>query len=106
MASPSSTKSNKKGAKRSRSKSRLVMVMMLCLVSWAGVIYWDQQGKLAEKRAEFNELEEQLKLVHQSNEKAKKEVERLNDKEYIEQKIRKELNYVKEGERIFSVTQP
>jgi len=106
MASRSSTKSNKKGAKRSRSKSRLVMVMMLCLISWAGVIYWDQQGKLTDKRAEMNELEEQLKLVHQSNEKAKKEVERLNDKEYIEQKIRKELNYVKEGERIFSVTQP
>lgn len=106
MASPASTKSNRKEAKRSRSKFRLVMVMMLGLLSWAGVIYWDQQVKLTEKKAELIQLEKQLTEVYESNEKAKKEVERLNDKEYIEQKIRKELNYVKEGERIFSVTKP
>jgi cell division protein DivIC len=106
LASSSSNQTNRRGAKRSRSKFRLVMVMMLGLLSWAGVIYWDQQVKLTEKKAEFKELEKQLAEVYGSNEKAKKEVERLNDKEYIEQKIRKELNYVKEGERIFSVTKP
>lgn len=106
MASESSTQSNKRRAKRVRSKSRLIMVMMLCLLSWAGVIYWDQHVKLTDKKAELNELNMQLSEVHKSNVKAKKEVERLNDPEYIEQKIRKELNYVKEGERIFSVTKP
>lgn len=99
-------KNSAKSAKTARRRFRLLMVSILCLLSWAAVIYWDQEGKLVEKHAEVDALNKQLADVKSMNDKAKKEIDRLNDREYVEQKIRKELNYVKEGETIFSVTQP
>jgi len=103
MPAASSTQSNKKSVKQARRRFRWMMVFVLCFLGWAGVTYWDQQGKLEAKRNEVQDLNKQLTELKAQNEKALKEVERLGNREYIEQIIRKELNYTKEGEtRYFS----
>lgn len=87
-----------KGTKR---RLRFLMVLLLCFMGWAGVTVWDQFGKLHAKSSEVSDLERQLADAKKINEDTKLEITRLHDKEYIEQKIRKDLNLSKPGETIF-----
>lgn len=80
---------------------RVVSLVLLCFTFWVGMQVWNQVGKLKEKEAQFNSLKEQKAAVLKMNEQAKKEIERLNDPEYLGQKIRRDLNYTKDGETIF-----
>jgi cell division protein DivIC len=93
-----STKRNHKGSKR---RLRLLMILMLCFMSWAGVTIFSQFGKLHAKSLSVKELQTQLENVKKNNTDTKREITRLNDKEYIEQKIRQDLHYTKPGETIF-----
>lgn len=98
-ATHNSTKhSSNKGSQR---RVRFLMVLLLFFMAWAGVTMWDQFGKLHAKSSVVKDLELQLADAKKLNEDTKREVARLHDKEYIEQKIRKELHYVKPGETIF-----
>jgi cell division protein DivIC len=92
-----STRSNKGSSRR----LRLLMVFLLCFMSWAGVTIWDQFSKLHSKSVAFKELQAQQSAVLKQNEDTKREIARLNDNEYIEQIIRKDLHYIKPGETIF-----
>lgn len=92
------TKRVNPGAKR---RLRFLMVLLLCFMGWAGVTIWDQFGKLHAKNAEVSELARQLADAKKMNEDTKREITRLHDNEYIEQKIRKELNLSKPGETTF-----
>ncbi|NHN35068.1 FtsB family cell division protein [Paenibacillus agricola] len=94
------TKPNNKGSYRRR---RLVMIVLACFMSWAGVTLWNQIGKLTEKGDKMSFLQQLREETQQVNEVTKREVVRLNDPEYVEQKIRKELHYVKQGETLFYV---
>ncbi|MCZ8517579.1 septum formation initiator family protein [Paenibacillus filicis] len=92
-----------KGSFRRR---RLVMLVLACFLSWAGVTLWNQVGKLGDRREKVSALEQKLAESKQVNEDTKREITRLNDQEYVEQKIRKELHYVKQGETLFYATKP
>jgi cell division protein DivIC len=99
MAS-SHTKTFNKGSYRRR---RLVMIVFACFLSWAGVTLWNQIGKINDRSEKVTSLEQKYKETQQTNELTKREIIRLNDPEYVEQKIRKELHYVKQGETLFYV---
>jgi cell division protein DivIC len=93
-----STERSHKGSKR---RLRLLMILMLCFMSWAGVTIFSQFGKLHAKSLSVKELHTQLADAKKANADTKREITRLNDKEYIEQKIRHDLHYTKPGETIF-----
>jgi cell division protein DivIC len=87
-----------KGSKR---RIRLLMILVICFLSWAGVTVFTQFGKLQAKSLVVKDLYTQLEDTKKINADTKREISRLNDKEYIEQKIRKDLHYTKPGETIF-----
>lgn len=90
-----------RGHKGSKRRLRMLMILILCFMSWAGVTVFTQFGKLHAKRVVVEDLRTQLEDVKKMNMDTKREIARLNDKEYIEQKIRKDLHYTKPGETIF-----
>jgi cell division protein DivIC len=82
------------------------MLTLLGFIAWAAVISWNQQGRLDAKAAQVSELDIRLTEAKQLNEEYKKEVVRLNDPEYMLQKIRKEYHYTKPGETLFFTPKP
>ncbi|WP_426450000.1 FtsB family cell division protein [Paenibacillus sp. S-38] len=92
------TQPQNKGTFRRR---RLVMLMLACFMSWAGVTLWNQIGKISERKDKVAALEQKEAEVTQINEETQREIARLNDPEYVSQKIRKDLHYIKKGERLF-----
>lgn len=92
-----SVQSNK-GARR---RMRLLAFAMIGFMTWAALVLWNQQGNLGVKTAAANELEQKRQESVRMNEQYRKEVELLNDPEYILQMIRKEYHYSKPGETLF-----
>jgi cell division protein DivIC len=87
-----------KGARR---RIRLLGFAMIGFMTWAALILWNQQGLLSAKAAQVAELEQKHEEAVKQNDSYKNEIERLNDPEYILQKIRKEYHYSKPGETLF-----
>ncbi|GIP36346.1 septum formation initiator family protein [Paenibacillus sp. J2TS4] len=99
-----STKNNSMiGARR---RIRLLMIAVFCVLIWACVTVWDQSDKLAENSEKLAVLETKLAEVEKLNEESKKELSRLNDPEYKEEKARKDLQVAREGETIFDIAKP
>ncbi|MFC0216116.1 septum formation initiator family protein [Paenibacillus chartarius] len=90
-----------KGAKR---RKRMLLFCVVVFLTWALPAFVAQWSKLNLKTAEMQGLQDQLQQLKLTNEQTKREVERLNDKEYIEQKIRTELHWYKPGETVFPAT--
>lgn len=88
-----------------RRRLRLLMVLFLCFMGWAGVTLWDQMVKVDAKDAELERLEQRLADTVQDNEAYQHEITRLNDPEYLEQLIRKDLNMTKDGETLYIQTE-
>lgn len=92
-----------KGSFRRR---RLVFLVLAGFMSWAGITLWNQEGKLAERQGKVTALEQKQLEAEQINADTRREIDRLNDPEYVEQKIRKDLHYVKPGETLFFSPKP
>jgi cell division protein DivIC len=84
-------------------RRRMALMILAGILIWGGVTLWDQVGKSRAKAARLESVNAKLAEVMRQNEEAKREVARLNDDEYIEQKIRTELHWAKPGETIFFV---
>lgn len=87
--------------KGSRRRVRFLMLVFFGFLAWASVIIWNQQGRLDAKASQVSQLDMKKADAVKLNADYKKEVERLNDPEYILQKIRKEYHYTKPGETLF-----
>jgi cell division protein DivIC len=87
-----------KGSVRRR---RLVMLVLTCFLSWAGITLWDQVDKINDRKEKLSALEQKKAEVQHVQDNANREIARLDDPEYVEQIIRKELQYVKPGETLF-----
>lgn len=93
--------------KRRRFPSRLAVVL-IAVAAFAFLIYSvvslvGIQSQINERRAELNEIKGEISVQEIKNEEMSKTYN-LNDKErseYIEQIARDDLDYVKEGERVF-----
>jgi cell division protein DivIC len=97
-ATPNPTNRVHKGSKR---RLRLLMILVVCFMCWAGVTAFTQYGKLQARSLVVKNLNTQLEDAKKINADTQREITRLNDKEYIEQKIRKDLHFIKPGEMIF-----
>jgi cell division protein DivIC len=86
-----------------RRRIRLLIFIILCLLVWAAITVWDQSGKLGEKSIKLNALLLQKTNVEQTKATMIKEVARLNDPEYREEIMRKQLNLGKSGEMTFQL---
>jgi cell division protein DivIC len=92
----------KLGARR---RLKLLGIPVMVIMVWAGVTLWNQMGKLQEKSGQLQTLQTKLNHTIKLNADVKKEVERLNDKEAREEKIRQDMHYSKKGETLFDVPQ-
>lgn len=99
MSSSQKLKQNKGSYRR----KRMALMIMVGFIVWGGVTIWDQLDKRSVKAAQLEKLLVKLEEVKVQNAKLHHEVSRLNDDEYIEQKIRTELHYAKPDETIFFV---
>lgn len=87
-----------RGARR---RIRLLAFAMLGFMTWAALILWNQQGRINVKAAQVVQLEQKRQDTAEVKEQYQLEIERLQDPEYILQKIRKEYHYSKPGETLF-----
>ena len=95
----SATKAMTKGARRRR---RLFLTLVGGFSLWAIVALWDQTFAMNEKRAELEQLQQRLNQIKAENEAYQAEVTRLQDPEYIEQKVRKDFGMSRPGDKVFA----
>jgi cell division protein DivIC len=86
-----------------RRRIRFLMFFILCMLIWATITVWNQSGKLNEKTLNLNTLLSKKTAVEQTKATMIKEVARLNDPEYREEIMRKQLNLGKSGETTFEL---
>jgi cell division protein DivIC len=86
-----------------RRRIRLLMIIILGLLIWAGITVWDQSSKLNDKTGTLNALLFKKTAVEQTKATLIKEVARLNDPEYREEIMRTQYNLGKSGETTFEL---
>jgi len=89
-----------KGKKR---RIRLFLLLLLGFLAWSGYTFYDQQSLAQEKEEQLAETEQKLAEIQQLNANYKREIERLQDPEYIEQRIYKDLQMKKDGDTLYQV---
>jgi len=85
---------------------RLWMFGVCCFLLWAVYNIWGQAEKLSAKAMQLSEMEAKLQEVRAEHEAHQLEITRLNDSEYIEQRIRKDYHYTRSGETMFYTPKP
>lgn len=90
-----------KGFKR---RLKLLMVILIIFMSWATMTIWNQVQVLDEKNEQLDLLEEELTETQNLNDQYNNEITRLQDSEYIEQRIRNDLQMTQEGETLLILT--
>lgn len=90
-----------KGA--SRKRIRLVTAGVLALILWAGFTAWDQMKTLKETAGRISALDAKHTQTLEMNSRLKREVERLSDPEYLQERIRKDNHMLMPGDTVFDV---
>lgn len=102
MRQDSRQENRKSSPRASRKRIRIAAAAVVALVAWAGVTVWDQMGKFQERTEKIEALKAKLEATQQINDAYKREIVRLNDPEYRQEKVR-ELHYSKQGETVFDI---
>ncbi|MFT9850317.1 FtsB family cell division protein [Aneurinibacillus sp. REN35] len=92
------SKPPKQGLKR---RMRLLQIIVVLFLSWAGYTYYSQSQQLADKQRELADLQRQATKVQEEKKQLELQTKRMNDKEYIGELARKNFFLSKEGEVIF-----
>jgi len=87
--------------KSERRRKRLYLSIVGGVSLWAIFAFWDQTGAMKEKKAEMGVLLQRLEEVQAEHEAYQAEVTRLQDPEYIEQKVRKDYGMTRPGDKVF-----
>ncbi|OCT13285.1 hypothetical protein A8709_01105 [Paenibacillus pectinilyticus] len=82
----------------------MLLIIVLCFLSWAAVNIWGQFAKLHEKKSVVANMEQQLVDSKKVNVDLTKEVARLHNDEYLDQIIRRDFHYSKTGETPLSAS--
>jgi cell division protein DivIC len=93
-----STANKSKSVKR---RYRLVLIVLCLFFIFAIVRSIEQEIELRERSKQLDLTNSQLEETRRLNIEAKKEMDRLNDPEYRQEMIRKQLQYSKENETVF-----
>ncbi len=91
---------NKKKANLNPKRFAVAMVIAVFAIYFVYVMIW-QQVMLTRKNREIDVLEEQITAATQQAEELEKELENLNDPEYLERIAREKLGLVRPNERVF-----
>ncbi|WP_424768633.1 FtsB family cell division protein [Paenibacillus sp. sgz302251] len=87
----------------SRRRFKLLMMIVVLFMGWAAYIIFGQMQEKDATSVRLATVQEQINASTIETEALKREIERLNDQEYIEQLATKEQGMVKKGEQqIFS----
>ncbi|OAS19490.1 FtsB family cell division protein [Paenibacillus oryzisoli] len=103
QATVSTKRISREGSKR---RLRILLIIVLCFLSWAAVNIWGQFAKLHEKKAVVANMEQQLVEARKVNALTTKEIARLHNDEYLDQIIRRDFHYSKPGETPLSASKP
>ncbi|WP_309122870.1 septum formation initiator family protein [Paenibacillus sp.] len=82
-------------------RRRLYFTIIGGVSLWAIFAFWDQSGAMKEKKAEMGVLLQRLEEVRAEHDAYQSEVTRLQDPEYIEQKVRKDFGMTRPGDKVF-----
>lgn len=75
--------------------------ILMSFMCWTAITLWNQQGDLNAKYTRLSSIQTQLEESKKINEQLKMEITRLNDNEYIEQRVRKDYRMTRPGETLF-----
>lgn len=91
-----------KTKKRKIDKKRLGLVIVVAFfaIYFVYIMIW-QQVMISQKNKEIRALEEKINAASQQTEELKKELENIDDPEYLEKIARERLGLVRPNERIF-----
>ncbi|MFD0591115.1 septum formation initiator family protein [Paenibacillus sp. GCM10027627] len=97
------TKNRSANGSASKRRYKLWMMFIVLFLGWAGYTLFGQMQQQKATYLKLTTIESNIKEAKAGTEALKREVERLNDPEYISQLATKEQGMVKEGEQqIFS----
>ncbi|AMA74511.1 MULTISPECIES: FtsB family cell division protein [Aneurinibacillus] len=82
-------------------RMRLLQIIVILFLSWAGYTYYSQSQQLNAKQRELVDLQRQVAEVQQEQKQLELQVKRMYDKDYISELARKNFFFSKEGEIIF-----
>ncbi|MCI1695323.1 FtsB family cell division protein [Aneurinibacillus aneurinilyticus] len=82
-------------------RMRLLQIIVVLFLSWAGYTYYSQSEQLASKQSELVNLQREVTKVEEDKKQLELQVKRMNDQEYISELARKNFFLSKEGEIIF-----
>lgn len=86
-----------------RKRVRIATFIVLGIVIWAGSRAWTQMKNFDSGAERLDALESKMEQAEQTNAKLKREIERLSDPEYREERMRKDMHLSKSGETVFEV---
>lgn len=84
-----------------RGRFRIFLVILVCFIFWASLTWLEQHQSLQDKKAERLLIEQKLQEVQQENNQLNETTQRLQDDEYIEQKVRKDFGMARPGDKVF-----
>lgn len=84
-----------------RKKSKLGLIIILCLLIYFTYTVIDQQRIINTKVKEMESLQTKIEAETEKNQQLKEKNEMIDSDELIEQIAREELGMVKKGEKVF-----
>lgn len=99
-ASSSNKSTNRHGTKR---RMKLWLTFMILFMGWAAYTFFGQMKQQSETALRFSAIEQQRDEAMLQQQELNKQIDKLNDPEYIEQLATKEQGMVKEGEKVIQV---
>ncbi|MCA0758343.1 septum formation initiator family protein [Paenibacillus sp. N4] len=96
-------KNKKTGNAGTKRRFKLWMMFIVLFMGWAGYTVFGQMQLKDTTSAKLEAIQGQISAAAKDSEELKRQIERLNDPEYIEQLATKDHGMVKKGEKqIFS----
>ena len=95
----------KKRTKGAIRRMSLLVIICLCVMIYSGYVTFISWGKIIDKYQEKKELEEKYATLIEEEELLEKEVNKLQDPEYIAKYAREKYLYSADGEYIIKIVE-
>lgn len=99
MATATATAKKPAVTAAAKRRYKLWMSFILLFMGWAGYTLFGQMQQQQATHDKLTSIQTQIEAAKANNDELKRQVERLNDPEYISQLATKEQGMVKQGER-------
>lgn len=82
-------------------KISVYSILILCLMIFVGVLLYDQQKTLDRNVQKYQQLQAEINQAQEKLAELEDQMDKVGTDEYIEDKAREELGYIKENETVF-----